>query len=125
MLDDRLRGYKDRALTPLAMLARGVSPNAISLSALLVGLAAAWGAALGLPIIAVILWLLNRVLDGIDGIVARHIGRQKDFGGYLDILTDFAVYAAVPIGLYLGQPSFGLSVSLAVLLETRPDTSWP
>lgn len=36
---------------------------------------------------------------GIDGLVARVSGQQTDFGGYLDILCDFVVYAAIPIGL--------------------------
>ena len=70
----------------------------------------AWyGTALGL-------WLLNRFLDGLDGLVAREKGLATDFGGYLDILADFAVYAAVPIGLYLSQPATGNALSLILML---------
>ena len=41
--------------------------------------------------------LLSRVLDGLDGAVARAT-KQSDFGGYLDIVSDFAFYVAVPLG---------------------------
>lgn len=62
------------------------------------------------------LWLLNRLLDGLDGLVAREHGRATAFGGYLDIMADFAVYAAVPIGLYLSRPGSGNALSLIVML---------
>lgn len=80
------------------------SPNAITLAALTAGLAAAGSAWAAEYRAALGLWLLNRLLDGLDGLVAREYGRQTDFGGYLDIMTDFTVYAALPIGLYLGWP---------------------
>ena len=42
--------------------------------------------------------LLNRLLDGLDGAVARH-RRPTAFGGYLDIVCDMVFYAAVAAGL--------------------------
>jgi phosphatidylglycerophosphate synthase len=62
------------------------------------------------------LWLLNRVLDGLDGLVAREHGRSTAFGGYLDIMADFAVYAAVPIGLYSSRPGSDNALGLIVML---------
>lgn len=62
------------------------------------------------------LWLLNRLLDGLDGLAAREHGRATDFGGYLDIMADFAVYAAVPIGLYLSRPGAQNGLSLILML---------
>ena len=41
--------------------------------------------------------MLNRVLDGLDGVIARVHDKQSDFGGYLDLLLDFVVYLAVPL----------------------------
>jgi phosphatidylglycerophosphate synthase len=37
---------------------------------------------------------LNRLADGVDGAIARHKG-LTDFGGYLDIVCDFIIYAGV------------------------------
>lgn len=118
MLDHTLRSYKDDLLRPLAGRLGRVSPNAITGLALVVGLAAAGAAAQQWYGPALALWLANRVLDGLDGMVARAHARQSDFGGYLDIVLDFVVYAAVPIGLYLGNPSGGAAAALILLLSS-------
>ena len=75
-----------------------MSPNLISLVALVFGLGAAIAAARAEWGLGLALWLANRVTDGLDGTVARVAERQSDFGGYLDILLDFVVYAAIPVG---------------------------
>ena len=118
MLDHTLRVYKDDLLRPLVSHLGHISPNAITVLALVVGLAAASAAALQWYWVALGLWLLNRVLDGLDGMVARTHARQSDFGGYLDIVLDFVVYAAVPIGLYLGNPSGTNALALILLLSS-------
>lgn len=103
MLDPFLRAFKDRLLLPVARAAGPrVSPNAVSVFTLGVGLGAAGALSIGAYGWALVLWIGNRVLDGVDGALARAHGRQTDFGGYLDILLDFVVYAAVPLGLAWG-----------------------
>lgn len=47
--------------------------------------------------------LLNRVLDGVDGAVARLSG-TTDAGGYLDIVLDFIFYSGVVLGFALANP---------------------
>jgi len=47
--------------------------------------------------------LANRLADGLDGAVARARGKS-DFGGYLDIVCDFAFYGAIPLGFVLADP---------------------
>jgi phosphatidylglycerophosphate synthase len=118
MFDHLLRGLKDRLLAPLAAAVRGVPPNVLSLLALLVGLAAAVAAQTGSWNAGLALWIGNRVLDGLDGSVARLAGRQTDFGGYLDIVLDFVVYAAVPVGLALGAGGRDVLLAALVLLAT-------
>jgi phosphatidylglycerophosphate synthase len=103
MLDERLRPVKERLLAPLAAaLGRGLSPMLVTLAAFAVGLGAALCAARGAYGAGLALWVANRVLDGLDGTLARVQGRQTELGGYVDLLLDFVVYAAVPIGLALG-----------------------
>jgi phosphatidylglycerophosphate synthase len=114
MFDPLLRNLKDRVLHPIARTAGGsVSPNAVTVVTLLVGLAAAAALVVRAYPWALGLWLLNRVLDGLDGAIARLHGRQTDFGGYLDILCDFVVYAAIPIGLAFGLASHNGAAPLA------------
>ena len=116
MFDHLLRGVKDRLMSPLAMLLRGVPPNLISVIALMLGLGAAVAASRAAFGVGLALWLANRITDGLDGTVARVADRQSDFGGYLDILLDFVVYAAIPVGF--GIQSSDRDVLLwAVVLE--------
>jgi len=84
--------------------ATGMSANAVTVGAALVGLAAAGAIALGHPIVGLVLILASRVGDGLDGAVAKINGRT-DLGGYLDIVLDFLFYGAIPIGFVLADPS--------------------
>jgi phosphatidylglycerophosphate synthase len=93
-----------------------VPPMVISISALLVGLLAAYTAFKGQYLWAFVLWYLNRMLDGLDGLIARLTNGQSDLGGYVDILIDFIVYAALPIGLVTGSASNERYISLVFML---------
>jgi len=105
MLDPLLRRWigppLDRAGTWLA--GRGIGANAVSLAGLAVGLAAVPLLAFGHYGAALPAILLNRLLDGLDGAVARH-SRPTALGGYLDIVCDMAFYAAIPMGFALARP---------------------
>ena len=99
MFDAKLRPLIDPPLNALGRgLARaGIGANVVTLAGLVPGIAAGlaiscqhYPAALGLV-------LLNRLLAGLDGAVARARG-PSDLGGYLDILADLAFYLAVPLG---------------------------
>lgn len=116
MLDPILRPLKDRLLAPLAqLLAPHVHPTAITFASFVAGVGCAWLLLLGETGGAVLLWLVNRALDGLDGVVARNAGRQTDLGGYVDLLVDFVVYAAIPIALSIRWPE-GAGLPLAALL---------
>lgn len=111
MFDERMRLVKDMTFNPLARFVQRVPPWFFSVMGLLVGLATAvalWQQAYALGFL---LWFFNRVFDGLDGAVARLRGLQSDFGGYLDILIDFVVYAAIPVGLALGVQNQAVATS--------------
>lgn len=118
MFDASLRKVKDRVGAPLARRLSRVSPIAISLVALVVALLAAWSAYRQIYPAAFALWILNRAFDGLDGLIARMHNKQSDFGGYVDILTDFVAYAALPIGLVAGSPSSERYLALAFMLAS-------
>lgn len=101
MLDPLLRPVKDALLGPVGRRLGAVHPTVLTGAGLLTGLAVAattWQGSFGL---ALLLWIGNRVLDGLDGIVARQHGRTSDLGGYLDLVADFVVYAAIPVAFAL------------------------
>lgn len=119
MFDDWLRHLKDRWLAPLALLlGPRISPNAVTVAGALVGLFCAYLASRGAMMPAFAAWIANRLLDAIDGLQARVHGRQTDFGGYLDIMLDHVVYAAIPIGLLMAHPTPAFGIVTALLLGT-------
>jgi len=118
LFDEWLRVYKDRLLAGVAGRLGRVSPNQVTILALLVGAGAVAAIADGRRGLALALWLLNRLLDGLDGTLARLHGRSSDFGAYLDILLDFAVYAAVPVALVLAAPAPGATFAALVLMAS-------
>lgn len=117
MKDRVLREQKDRLLEPVAQrFFSSVPPNLISIVALIPGLLSAAAIVQGELGWGIGFWLLNRVLDGLDGIVARIHGKQSDFGGYLDLLLDYVVYLAIPIAFVIAQPTVSHSWTLIALL---------
>lgn len=117
MLDLRLRPTKDRLLDKAAdALAPVIGPGTLTLASLTVTLAAAVAAWAGLRYVALVGWLLGRLLDGLDGPVARKRDQASDLGGYLDMLADTVGYVAVPVGVALGLDRAAGWVTVAVLL---------
>jgi len=106
MIDVMLRTQKDRLMTPMVQyMSTAIHPNVISFIALGVGLLSASAVMSQAYIVGLILWLLNRILDGLDGVVARVHHKQSDFGGYLDLLLDFIVYLAIPVAFIYAMPT--------------------
>lgn len=60
--------------------------------------------ALGWYTLGLVLLLLNRLVDGLDGEVARLTG-ASDAGAFLDITLDFIFYALLPLGFAIANPS--------------------
>jgi len=119
MLDRELREVKEKMLTPLVtQVDERVHPNIITLIGLGFGLAAGVAALLRLYPLALLLWGVNRLLDGLDGTVARERAQQSDLGAYLDILIDFVVYAFIPVMLAVGINTREIYLMLALLLSS-------
>ncbi|MEO0361219.1 MAG: CDP-alcohol phosphatidyltransferase family protein [Pseudomonadota bacterium] len=106
MFDAALRRFIDPPLNRAGRAAAGfgLSPDAVTLAGLALGLGAAALIAFGEPLIALVPLLLSRLADGLDGAIAR-AGRPTDFGGFLDIVSDFVFYGAVPFAFAVADPS--------------------
>lgn len=112
-----MRQVKETAFRPFARWFRHVPPVVLTLISLIFGLLAFGALVYQFYWLGFAAWFFNRVFDALDGVVARMQGSQSDFGGYLDILVDFVVYAIIPVGLVLGQPSTASFIALAVMLS--------
>ena len=104
-----------------------ITPNQVTLLAMLVGLVAGalwmWGAPGAMVAGGILLWS-SAILDGADGILARAKKMQSEFGRALDGSADVIVAAATvlpgfyhvwvkhqdPLHLWLMIPSIGLTV---------------
>lgn len=115
MLDATLRKAIDPPLNVAGRrLARvGVQANWVTLAGFAIGLAAIPALAGELYVLALIAILVNRLLDGLDGAVARARG-LTDFGGFLDIVCDFIFYAGVAFGCALARPENALPAAFLV-----------
>ncbi len=114
VLDSYLIPTQERLLRPLAgwLLARGATANRITVIGFAVGLGAVPAIAGGQFLLGLLLIVLNRILDGLDGAVARLAG-PTDRGAFLDIALDFFFYAAIPFAFVLADPAVnGLAGSL-------------
>ena len=116
MIDARILPLQQKILLPIAkLLVRlGVHADQITIAGFLVGLIA-------LPLIAtenyewaLVFILGNRLLDGLDGPVAR-LTQATDRGAFLDIALDFAFYAVIPLAFAFADSSAN-ALPAAVLL---------
>ncbi len=105
MLDGAIRRLIDPVLDRMgARAARaGWGADAVTLAGLALGLTSAGLIALDAPGWALLPLVLSRLFDGLDGAIAR-ASAKTDFGGYLDIVSDFVFYGAVPMGFVWADP---------------------
>ena len=85
-------------------------------------LALAWNGATGMFLILFGLGLLS---DVFDGVLARRLGQESDFGARLDQWGDFALWLTLPFGAWwlwreivLRESSYVIVALLAMLLPT-------
>ncbi|MEL0623455.1 CDP-alcohol phosphatidyltransferase family protein [Marinomonas arenicola] len=94
---------------PLERLAKGldalgVTANGITVVGFLFGILVLPALYFEMTLVALLLIVFNRAMDGLDGAVARIQG-PTDLGGYLDITLDFIFYSAVVFGFALMNPA--------------------
>jgi phosphatidylglycerophosphate synthase len=123
MLDKLITPVIQPLLMPLVKLThkRGITADNITVSGFLIGL-------LAVPFIVFEYWyaamvaiILNRLLDGLDGELARFAKQSSSAGGFLDITLDFLFYAAIPLGFIVVNPeqnAIAGSILLAAFIGT-------
>ena len=105
MIDRTLNRYTSGHLNRIAniLYEKGVDPNWVTLLGLAVAFLCFVALSYGLFYSGLILILINRFLDGLDGSLAR-LGTPRKFGAFFDITSDFAFYALVPLGFAVFSP---------------------
>lgn len=126
MFDARLRPLIDMPLNAVArrLSGTGITPNMITGFGFFLGLIAAACLALQLDYAALSLILASRMMDGLDGAVARHAAprsrhpnaksQESDLGGYYDIVSDFLFYSGIILGFAIGRPEDALMAAFLI-----------
>ena len=106
MLDGAIRPKIDPALNALARIfvRAGLTADMVTTLGLLIGLAAAVAIIFKFYWVGLVLLLISRICDGVDGAVAR-INGSSDFGGYIDIVFDFIFYGVIPLAFAIADPA--------------------
>lgn len=112
MMDGAVRRLLEKPLSRAAALIDRptITPDRVTVLGLLLGLASAGAAAGQLWWLALLLWLLSRLADGLDGPLARRRKQASVYesdtaseaGGFLDITADFVVYGSTVVGVAVG-----------------------
>ncbi len=107
MFDRCLRGHLDGPLARVAAVLdrRWITPDRLTVAGLVLGLVSAGLAASQLWLWALAAWWVSRLLDGLDGPLARRRsadGQGSPAGGFLDVTADFLVYGATVVGVAVG-----------------------
>ena len=111
-IQQALKPLMTRAARGLVRL--GVGADAISLAGFAVGMGAATAIAFQHDWGGLALLLISRLMDGLDGAVARAT-QPTDRGGFLDITLDFLFYASIPLAFAIAEPAQN-ALPAAVLL---------
>ena len=106
MIDTKLRKVIQ---TPINFFSKGlirlkISPNMLTVAALILGVVASVFVALDYVIAALALLWLSGLLDVFDGSVARLIGKSSKLGGYIDLIFDKIVEVSIILGFYFAAP---------------------
>ena len=118
MFDRRAQALLHPVLNTTArgLVRAGISADALTWLGFAIGIAAALAIAWQAFVVGLVLLLVSRLLDGLDGSVAR-LTQPTDAGGFLDIALDFLFYAAIPLGFAVADPTNN-ALPAAVLLAS-------
>lgn len=95
MLDSFIRPLIDAPLSSCArkIIDAGVSANQVTFLGFVIGLAGVLAVGFGAHLVGMVLLLINRLLDGLDGVVARAT-QETEFGRYFDNASNLIVTSA-------------------------------
>ena len=105
MIDKKIRKYTDGYLNQIAnvLFRKGIDPNWVTILGLIIAFLCFMVLSYGFFYQGLILILINRFLDGLDGSLAR-FSKPRKFGAFFDITSDFAFYALIPLGFAVFSP---------------------
>jgi len=115
MLEDHIRPRYQRLLVDPIARQLTISPNAVTLAALILGIFVPIAIVSHHPVAAIFLLLFSGYCDTLDGTLARMQNHSTAAGSVFDIVADRCVEFAVVFGLYLYAPQQRATYALLML----------
>jgi phosphatidylglycerophosphate synthase len=94
----------------------GVTPDQITILGFLIGLLALPALWYQYYYLALSTIAINRIMDGLDGALAR-LSKPTDAGGFLDITLDFIFYSAIVLGFGLANPDQNAIAAITLIFS--------
>lgn len=125
MLDSRVRRVIDK---PLDVIGRklelvGITANSVTAFGFICGILSIAFIANDYLNYGLLFLCLNRLSDGLDGAVAR-ASKLSDYGGFLDIVSDFIVYSGIVFAFAMRDSSVALYAAFLIFSFIGPITSF-
>ena len=113
MFDEPFRRAFQPLVVPVVrkLVEAGVTPTAVTVASFVAAVSAAIIVVTVGPLSGLAIWLVSRIGDGLDGILARTTGLSSAFGGFLDITLDMAGYSAMVVAFAMVFPQHALAWS--------------
>lgn len=115
MLDSRIRPLIDPPLNAAAraLAHTGITANAVTGIGFIFSLCAFAALAFVQYGLAILFIVLSRLMDGLDGPLARQ-SQATDLGGYFDIVSDFIFYSGIVFFFAVGRPDMALPAAFLI-----------
>ena len=125
MMDQRINTILHPIMNSLAKrIPSQISANTITIAGFTLGVMVVPLLWLKMYSAAMVVILINRFFDALDGAVARKCG-PTNLGGYLDITCDFIFYSVVVMGFALADPERnGLAAAFLIFSFTGTGSSF-
>ena len=125
MFDTQVRQIIEKPLVSIARvaIASGLKADHVTLAGFVIGISAGIAIWQGAFLAAFCLILLSRFCDGLDGTIARQLGRT-DRGAFLDISLDFLFYSWIPLSFAMYDVQNGLAAAFLIFSFIGTGTSF-
>ncbi len=97
MIDNPFRSFLEKTTKPIICILKKtpLTPNQLTLLSLVGAIGSSWAIINNQYLLAICLWWLGRLFDGLDGLLARAKNQSTQFGSYLDITCDMLSYSLI------------------------------
>ena len=114
MFDRRIQKFTQKPLVLIAkIIVKLIKPNHMTILGFILGLLMCVLVFFQFYLTALILLVLNRLCDGLDGTMAR-LTIPSPLGGYLDIVFDFTIYSGFVLAFGLSNSNYTI-ISMVLL----------